>query len=124
MAGFTTVRDVGPPDLTDFQAGSLIDITLRNAINNGRVPGPRMLVAGLALGVPGGHCDDTGNIRPGLIQEPREEIGIANGPYGFRRAVRLAHKYGANVIKVCASGGVACCHPPTKRTLLSLRKRN
>ena len=106
QAGFTTVRDLGPPDWTDFQVGTLVDVALRNAINNSRVPGPRMLVSALALGAPGGHCDDTGNIRPGLIPEPKEEIGIANGPYGFRRAVRLAHKYGANVIKVCASGGV------------------
>jgi hypothetical protein len=49
LAGFTTVRDLAPPDWTDFQVGALVDVALRNAINNGKVPGPRMLVSALAL---------------------------------------------------------------------------
>jgi imidazolonepropionase-like amidohydrolase len=97
-AGFTTVRDVGADDW--------IDVGLRNAINDGVVPGPRMLTAAHALGARGGHCDHSGF--PYLLfgREPGIADGIASGPDQFRDAVRLQHKYGADVIKVCASGGV------------------
>ncbi len=105
-AGFTTVRDVGPADWTQFQPGAQIDVALRNAIRNGVVPGPRMLVSVMAMGATGGHCDNTGTIHPGIFPEPGPETGMADNPFMMRRAVRLAHKYGANVIKVCASGGV------------------
>src|SRR5262249_60701620 len=71
-AGFTTVRDVGSSDL--------IDVGLRNAINAGAVPGPRMLVAINAIGARGGHGDGTGGFRPGLLKEPGPEQGVANGP--------------------------------------------
>jgi len=98
MAGFTTVRDVGSQDF--------IDVGLRNAIRNGKVPGPRMLVCVHAIGSTGGHCDGTG-YRSGVFGNERgPEQGVANGPDQMRYAVRLAHKYGADVIKTCASGGV------------------
>jgi imidazolonepropionase-like amidohydrolase len=98
MAGFTTVRDVG--------SHSFIDVGLRNAIRNGKVPGPRMLVSVHAIGATGGHCDETG-YRSGVFgKETGPEEGVANGADQVRYAVRLAHKYGADVIKTCASGGV------------------
>jgi imidazolonepropionase-like amidohydrolase len=98
MAGFTTVRDVG--------SRHFIDVGLRNAIRNGKVPGPRMLVSVHAIGSTGGHCDDTG-FRSGVFgKETGPEEGVANGPDEVRYAVRLAHKYGADIIKTCASGGV------------------
>jgi imidazolonepropionase-like amidohydrolase len=97
-AGFTTVRDVG--------AGDSLDIGLRNAINRGLVPGPRMLVAREAIGATGGHCDRNG-FPPGTFgAEPGTEKGIVNGAEEARQAVRLNVKYGADVIKTCASGGV------------------
>jgi imidazolonepropionase-like amidohydrolase len=98
MAGFTTVRDVGSHDF--------LDVGLRNAIRNGQVPGPRMLVSVHAIGTTGGHCDETG-YRSGVFgHETGPEQGVANGPDQMRYAVRLAHKYGADIIKTCASGGV------------------
>ena len=99
MAGFTTVRDVGSADY--------IDVGLRNAIARGDVPGPRMLVAVHALGATGGHCDDQAGFREGLFGHEAGPLdGVINGPEQARYAVRLNHKYGADVIKVCASGGV------------------
>jgi len=98
MAGFTTVRDVG--------SEHYLDAGLRNAINRGVVPGPRMLVAVHAIGATGGHCDETG-FREGVLgKETGPENGVVNGADEARRAVRLAHKYGATVIKTCATGGV------------------
>ena len=96
-AGFTTVRDVGSEDL--------IDVGLRNSIARGLVPGPRMLVAVHGLGARGGHADRSG-IRHDLLREQGPAEGIAHGPAGFREAVRFQVKYGADVIKFCASGGV------------------
>ena len=96
-AGFTTVRDVG--------SGDLLDVGLRNAIARGLVPGPRMLVCVHGLGARGGHADETG-LRHDLIKELGPAEGIAHGPDGFREAVRFQVKYGADVIKFCASGGV------------------
>ena len=98
MAGFTTVRDVGSRDY--------LDAGLRNAINNGTVPGPRMLVAVHAIGATGGHCDETGFREGAVGPETGPEVGVVNGADEARRAVRLAHKYGATVIKTCATGGV------------------
>ncbi len=98
MAGFTTVRDVG--------SAEYLDAGLRNAINRGVVPGPRMLVAVHAIGATGGHCDDTGWREGAVGKETGPEVGVVNGPDEARRAVRLAHKYGATVIKTCATGGV------------------
>lgn len=99
MAGFTTVRDLGSSDF--------IDIGLRNAINAGLVPGPRMLVSVHALGSTGGHCDDGAGFRFGVLNhESRPEDGVINSPDEARYAVRFNIKYGADVIKTCASGGV------------------
>jgi imidazolonepropionase-like amidohydrolase len=98
MAGFTTVRDVGSHDQ--------LDVGLRNAIRHGDVPGPRMLVSVHAIGSTGGHCDDTAGFRQGLFPETGPSQGVINGADQAREAVRLAHKYGADIIKTCASGGV------------------
>lgn len=99
MAGFTTVRDVGSRDY--------LDVGLRNGIRNGDVPGPRMLVTVHALGATGGHCDFEDGFRAGVFgRESGPADGVINGPDQARYAVRLDHKYGADMIKVCASGGV------------------
>ncbi len=95
-AGFTTVRNVGAADFGD--------VALRNMIDAGVVPGPRMLVAAHSLGITGGHCDRNGYV-PGLF-EPGVERGIADGPDAVRAAVRYQIKYGADLIKTCATGGV------------------
>ncbi len=97
-AGFTTVRDVGSADE--------MDIGLRDAIAAGLTPGPRMLVARYALGATGGHCDNTGFPPKTFGPEPGMEKGILHGADEGRQAVRLDVKYGADVIKMCASGGV------------------
>jgi imidazolonepropionase-like amidohydrolase len=99
MAGFTTVRDVGSSDF--------LDVGLRDAINAGVVPGPRMLVAVHALGSTGGHCDGGEGFRFGALDHeagPRD--GVINSEDDARYAVRFNIKYGADVIKTCASGGV------------------
>jgi imidazolonepropionase-like amidohydrolase len=93
-AGFTTVRNVG--------AGGYSDIALRDAINDGDVPGPRILASGPALGITGGHCDD--NL---LAPEYHDTaLGVADGVDAVRHKVRENIKYGADVIKICATGGV------------------
>jgi imidazolonepropionase-like amidohydrolase len=97
LAGFTTVRDVG----SDHQ----LDVGLRNSIRKGTVIGPRMLVSVHAIGATGGHCDE-GGYRQGLFPETTPSQGVVNGADEARKAVRLAHKYGADVIKTCATGGV------------------
>ena len=96
LAGITSARNVG--------AAEFHDMALRQAITEGFVRGPRLQVAGHGLGITGGHCDDNG-YRPGLLEAgPRE--GIANGVDEVRAAVRYQVKYGADVIKTCATGGV------------------
>jgi imidazolonepropionase-like amidohydrolase len=99
MAGFTTVRDVGSSDF--------VDVGLRNAINSGVTVGPRMLVSVHALGSTGGHCDEQDSFRHGLFgHESGIEDGVIDTPDDARKAVRFNIKYGADVIKTCASGGV------------------
>ena len=99
MAGITTVRDVGSSDY--------LDVGLRNAIRDHVVPGPRMLVTVHALGATGGHCDGEDGFRQGLFgRESGPLDGVINGADQARYAVRLDHKYGADMIKVCATGGV------------------
>ena len=93
-AGFTTVRNVG--------AGDFTDVALRDAVNDGSVDGPRMLVSGPPLGITGGHCDD--NLLPYQYHHVSE--GVADGPWAARAKVRENVKYGVDLIKVCASGGV------------------
>ena len=96
MGGFTTVRNVG--------ANQFDDIALRKAINEGWTPGPRIIAAGHSIGIRGGHCDENG-FRPGMF-DPGIEEGIADGPDQVRASVRYQIKYGADVIKTCATGGV------------------
>jgi imidazolonepropionase-like amidohydrolase len=96
LAGFTTIRNVGAPNFDDF--------ALRKAINDGWVAGPRMLAAGHSIGITGGHCDENG-YKPGLA-DGDYKTGIADGPDQVRAAVRYQVKYGADVIKTCATGGV------------------
>ena len=93
-AGFTTIRNVG--------AGSFTDVAVRDAINAGEIEGPRMIVSGPALGITGGHCDN--NLLP--FEFHRKDEGVADGPWAARAKVREVIKYGADVIKICASGGV------------------
>lgn len=97
LAGFTTIRNVG--------AGEFADIALRDAIRDGLVPGPRIYTAGKSLGITGGHCDQ-GGLRPDLLPEPGIEEGIFNGADQVRAAVRYQVKYGADLIKTCATAGV------------------
>ncbi len=99
LSGFTTVRDVGSADF--------IDVGLRNAINRKLIVGPRMLVAVNAMGTTGGHCDSLAGFRYNLFgHESGIADGVADSPEEFRKAVRYAVKYGADVIKTCATGGV------------------
>lgn len=93
-AGFTTVRNVG--------AGGFADVALRDAINDGDVVGPRLLVSGPSIGITGGHCDN--NLLP-----PEFAVfsgGVADGPWAVRQRVRENLKYGVDLIKFCATGGV------------------
>jgi imidazolonepropionase-like amidohydrolase len=94
QAGFTTVRNVG--------AAGYSDVALRDGINEGEVEGPRLFVSGPALGITGGHCDDN-------LLAPEYHYtatGVADGPWAARAKVREVVKYGADLIKICASGGV------------------
>ena len=93
-AGFTTVRSLG--------ADNYSDVALRQAIDQGFIPGPRIVAATYALGATGGHCDENTN-RPSLA---RTSPGVADGPDEIRRKVRELRKLGAQIIKVCATGGV------------------
>ncbi|RFM30353.1 Xaa-Pro dipeptidase [Deminuibacter soli] len=97
-AGFTTVRDVG--------ASSLIDVSLRNAINRGDVPGPRMQVATFFIGSTGSHGDLNGFSPYIEFEQPKGMSGVANGVDEIRKQVRYNIKYGADVIKFGASAGV------------------
>jgi imidazolonepropionase-like amidohydrolase len=94
LAGFTTIRNVG--------ASEFSDIALRDAINAGDVPGPRIDASGPALSITGGHCDD--NLLP--YEWHATEVGVADGVENVQHKVREIIKYGADVIKICATGGV------------------
>src|SRR5437016_6902597 len=93
-AGFTTVRNLGAKDYAD--------IALRDAINDGDVIGPRIVASGPALGITGGHCDED-LLPPGFHLQGG---GVADGVEGVQHKVREVIKYGADVIKICATGGV------------------
>src|SRR5712671_6752380 len=93
-AGFTTVRNVGATGYTD--------VALRDAIDAGQVPGPRMMVSGPPLGITGGHCDD--NLLPFSYHATAE--GVADGIENVQHKTREVIKYGADVVKICATGGV------------------
>jgi imidazolonepropionase-like amidohydrolase len=96
-AGFTTVRNVGSPDFDD--------VALEQAIDGGWVVGPRVIPATYLLGATGGHCDDTNGLPPSLGAD-KEAPGIVTSPEQAREKVRWVRKYGAEVIKICATGGV------------------
>lgn len=103
-AGFTTVRNLG---LFVQTGGLLLDVALKKAIDNGWIDGPRVVPAGHAITPTGGHLDPTmfQALAPHIMPLTVEE-GIANGVTEVRKAVRYQIKYGAELIKVCASGGV------------------
>ena len=94
MAGFTTVRNVG--------ASNYSDVALRDGIDQKAILGPTLLVSGPPLGITGGHCDS--NILPSEYEYKAQ--GVADGPWEVRRKVRENKKYGADLIKYCATGGV------------------
>lgn len=97
-AGFTTVRDLG-------DHGN-VTISLRNAIDSGTVPGPRIFTAGKSIATTGGHADPTNGYRHDLMGRPGPAEGVINGPIDAREAVRQRYKDGADVIKITATGGV------------------
>jgi imidazolonepropionase-like amidohydrolase len=96
MAGFTAIRTAG--------SGEFADVALKQAIDEGVVAGPRIQPAAHAFGITGGHCDENG-MRPGVNEHDYRD-GTADGPDEVRKAVRYQVKHGAEVIKVCATGGV------------------
>lgn len=97
MAGFTTVRDLG---------GSGINISLRNAINKGKIAGPRIFTAGKSLATTGGHADPTNGVNAELMGNPGPKDGVVNSLEDARKAVRQRYKNGADLIKITATGGV------------------
>jgi imidazolonepropionase-like amidohydrolase len=111
-AGFTTVRNVGADDF--------VDIGLRNAINAGVTAGPRMLTAAHGIGSPGGHFD-AASYPPERVKPLGPIEGICSGPEQCREATRYQMKWGADVIKIAASGG--CCRKPIRSTCHSSRSR-
>lgn len=98
MAGFTTVRDVGDD--------GMVIVSLRNAINEGVVKGPRIFTAGKAIGTTGGHADPTNGWNELLRGDPGPKEGVINGADEARKAVRERYKEGADLIKITATGGV------------------
>lgn len=94
MAGFTTARNLG--------AAGFSDVALRRALAANRLNGPRLYVSGPAIGATGGHCDN--NLLPPEYDAHSE--GAADGPWGVVKKVREVKKYGADLIKICATGGV------------------
>jgi imidazolonepropionase-like amidohydrolase len=97
-AGFTTVRNVGSP-------GS-VALALRDRINAGIIPGPRMFVSGPAVSVTGGHGDPTNSLSPALRPELAPYLATADGPAEARKAVRARVRQGVDLIKITATGGV------------------
>lgn len=97
MSGFTTVRDMG---------GSGVNISLRNAIAQGLVIGPRIFTAGKAIGTTGGHADPTNGVRKELMGDPGPKEGVINSVDDAKKAVRQRYKNGADLIKITATGGV------------------
>lgn len=93
MAGFTIARNLG--------AAGYADVSVRDAIANGSIPGPRLQVSGVSIGSTGGHCDN--NKLP--VEYGVSKAGVADGPWAVREKVRENRKYGADVIKFCATGG-------------------
>ena len=98
LAGFTTVRDLGD----EYRE----TISLRNAINSGKVPGPRIIAAGKAIGTTGGHADPTNGWARKFPSNPGPDEGVINGVDDARKAVRQRYKDGSDTIKITATGGV------------------
>jgi imidazolonepropionase-like amidohydrolase len=98
LAGFTTVRDLGD----EYRAS----IALRNAINAGKVPGPRIIAAGKAIATTGGHADPTNGWARKFPANPGPEDGVVNSVDDARKAVRQRYKEGSDTIKITATGGV------------------
>ncbi|MCF8451778.1 MAG: amidohydrolase family protein [Pedobacter sp.] len=96
MAGFTTVRDLG----------GIVAISLRNAINQGDIKGPRILAAGKSIATTGGHADPSNGYSRALIGDPEAKDGVVNSPEEARKAVRQRYKESSDVIKITATGGV------------------
>jgi imidazolonepropionase-like amidohydrolase len=97
MNGFTTVRDLG---------GSGVNVSLRNAINAGKIKGPRIFTAEKALATTGGHADPTNGASRKLMGNPGPKEGVVNGVDDAKKAVRQRYKNGADLIKITATGGV------------------
>ncbi|MFV8226205.1 amidohydrolase family protein [Christiangramia aquimixticola] len=97
MAGFTTVRDLG---------GSGVNISLRNAIEAGKIAGPRVFTAGKSLATTGGHADPTNGMNNAMKGDPGPKHGVVNGVEDARKAVRQRYKNGADLIKITSTGGV------------------
>lgn len=97
MNGFTTVRDLG---------GTGVNVALRNAINTGKVKGPRIFTAEKALATTGGHADPTNGASRDLMGNPGPKEGVVNGVDDAKKAVRQRYKNGADLIKITATGGV------------------
>ena len=97
MAGFTTVRDLG---------GTGVNVSLRNAINAGKIVGPRIFTAEKALATTGGHADPTNGSKNELMGDPGPKEGVVNGVEDAAKAVRQRYKNGADLIKITATGGV------------------
>jgi len=97
LAGFTTVRDLG---------GTGVNISLRDAINEGKIDGPRIITSGKSLATTGGHADPTNGYRDDLMGDPGPKEGVINGVEDAKKAVRQRYKNGADIIKITATGGV------------------
>jgi imidazolonepropionase-like amidohydrolase len=97
MAGFTTVRDLG---------GSGVNVSLRDAIKNGYVKGPRIYTAEKAIATTGGHADPTNGVKDDLKGDPGPKEGVINGPEDAAKAVRQRYKNRADCIKITSTGGV------------------
>ncbi|MFC4268572.1 metal-dependent hydrolase family protein [Polaribacter marinivivus] len=97
LNGFTTVRDLG---------GTGVNISLRNAINAGKIPGPRVFTAGKSIATTGGHADPTNGSSRKLIGNPGPKEGVVNSVEDAKKAVRQRYKNGADCIKITATGGV------------------
>jgi imidazolonepropionase-like amidohydrolase len=98
LAGFTTVRDLGD----EYR----VTIALRSAINAGKVPGPRIIAAGKAIGTTGGHADPTNGWAQQFQHDPGPDEGVVNSVDDARKAVRQRYKEGSDTIKITATGGV------------------
>ena len=97
LNGFTSVRDLG---------GNGVNLSIRKAINEGKIPGPRVFTAGKSLATTGGHADPTNGSSRKLIGNPGPKEGVVNSVEDARKAVRQRYKNGADWIKITATGGV------------------